>query len=270
MTGTSRTRTCSAPAYQCKPGFTFTGFTLIELLVVVAIIAVLMAILMPALSGARDQAKAVQCQANMRQTYMGYVYYADENNGGIPHSLAVKSGATDGANPNSINCGQSSYLVPGAKYPNYTFSQAMVCPTQTNTMDTAINPSNGQSLRRADNNRNYCVPGFWFNACYWVNTVKMNTILNNDGTPGQVAPGMAVMLGEVDVIQVLIPNMGVYNTANVYLWDWTAPAIGRQGFYHAKGMRTNVVFFDGHVDSLGKTDGLGFPSGTAKWKVRGQ
>ncbi len=57
------------------------GFTLIELLVVVAIIAVLVAILLPALSSARERAKRVVCMSNLRQIGMSERYYMDENNG---------------------------------------------------------------------------------------------------------------------------------------------------------------------------------------------
>jgi prepilin-type N-terminal cleavage/methylation domain-containing protein/prepilin-type processing-associated H-X9-DG protein len=56
-----------------------TGFTLIELLVVISIIALLIAILMPALNTARDQAKAVSCQSNLKQMTLGVVYYAHDN-----------------------------------------------------------------------------------------------------------------------------------------------------------------------------------------------
>ena len=60
------------------------GFTLIELLVVVAIIAVLTAMLLPSLSKAREQAKRVQCQSNLRQIYNGFVMYANEFKDRIP------------------------------------------------------------------------------------------------------------------------------------------------------------------------------------------
>ena len=52
------------------------GFTLIELLVVIAIIAVLMGILMPALSYVRKQAKSSGCQNNLRQLAMSMNLYA--------------------------------------------------------------------------------------------------------------------------------------------------------------------------------------------------
>jgi len=59
------------------------GFTLVELLVVIAIIALLMGILMPALSRVRDQAQTIVCRSNLKNLALGWVMYVDDNEGNL-------------------------------------------------------------------------------------------------------------------------------------------------------------------------------------------
>ena len=60
------------------------AFTLIELLVVVAIIALLVAILVPSLQKAREMAKRSVCMSNLHQTHLAIAMYAGDNNGYMP------------------------------------------------------------------------------------------------------------------------------------------------------------------------------------------
>ncbi len=71
------------------------GFTLIELLAVIAIIAIMAALLIPALSKAKEQARTTLCWSNMRQVGLGFLMYADDNRDYLPWPGGVPTRAND-------------------------------------------------------------------------------------------------------------------------------------------------------------------------------
>jgi prepilin-type N-terminal cleavage/methylation domain-containing protein len=69
-------------------GLNLRGFTLIELLVVIAIIAILAALLLPALASAKEKANRINCTSNLRQLGLGYTIYAGDNQEKYPITQA--------------------------------------------------------------------------------------------------------------------------------------------------------------------------------------
>ena len=88
------------------------GFTLIELLVVIAVIAILAAMILPALAKAKDRAKTIACNSNLRQWGLALRMYMDDNGDGIPHDGMPQTAAPPPWNHGSYSPGDS--LQPNA------------------------------------------------------------------------------------------------------------------------------------------------------------
>jgi len=120
---------------RVAPRHSVRAFTLVELLVVVGIIAVLIALLLPALGKAREQARRVNCMSNMRQLTAAWLAYAQANKGQLVPAENNAGAWADAGNTDDA-------IVAGLLYPWVPDPRVYRCPNdpvQKNERSYSIN-----------------------------------------------------------------------------------------------------------------------------------
>jgi prepilin-type N-terminal cleavage/methylation domain-containing protein len=97
---------CSKPYRQAN------GFTLVEMLVVIAIIALLAALLLPALTGGKKRAKRIVCESQLRQIGVGFQSFSHDHNSKFPMQVSTNEGGSE-------EFVQAGYLINGVFYFEY-------------------------------------------------------------------------------------------------------------------------------------------------------
>ena len=205
------------------------GFTLIELLVVIAIIAILAAMLLPALSKAREKGRQTVCIGNLKQISLSFLMYAEDYEGYFPPAVCYPDASSeigwDFATDDYMN------YRPGF-IGQYITGRVFECPSRFK-LNSLGRPFTGYAY-----NTSYLggYSGVWFPEPK--PSAKVSRVRNPAGT-------------------VLVADSAIWSTytnellANNYLYSPSDSGYyGPQVHFRHNGF-ANVAFCDGHVEAIG-------------------
>jgi len=210
----------------------FPAFTLIELLIVIAIIAILAAMLLPAMSTARNAAQTSACASNCKQIISGITLYANENSDYLPNPAF-------GLTPN--DAGWCNVLLEHIK--NY---KLYYCP---------LAPPNQQALSIVWPGNLFGKPSYGINVPLYTNAplgTSTSTWLDSSGKRAHMRLTMikttsnCIIIGDTEN-----PTSGTINSQLLYNMTWNGIGSswgGSMGFRHGHG--ANFAFADGHVTRM--------------------
>ena len=215
---------CSnAALHTAEPCFIRSAFTLIELLVVIAIIAILAAVLLPALQSARGRSQGMACLSNSKQLGSIYLFYADDYNSYLPCRDNLLGGFTPAGESisakNWLDGVVLFYLSRGdaSKKP----VEVLRCPLENSTEDITTNYGLNYLIATEDGRG-----------------LKISSLANHSKT---------AML--VENYGHLCYGYDVINTSRTHVTGNIGP---NRAPYFRHNKRASVIFADGHAESRDK------------------